>query len=44
VIADLTYYFHWSPDAAWNLTFTELRWWNGQMHRIAAGIAASREE
>ncbi|PWC19069.1 MULTISPECIES: GpE family phage tail protein [Brenneria] len=32
--ADVTFYFHWEPNAAWGMSLTRLEWWATQARRI----------
>jgi len=34
LIADVTYYYGWGPNAGWSLTWSKLLWWNDQAKRI----------
>lgn len=36
LIAQLTKFYAWPPDAPFKLTMTELLWWNEQAHKITA--------
>ncbi|MCU1787758.1 hypothetical protein CUU54_02655 [Pectobacterium polaris] len=32
--ADVTFYYRWQPDVAWNMTKDRLQWWSKQAVRI----------
>jgi hypothetical protein len=42
LIADLTRWWGWPPDAAWNMTGSRLMWWLEQQHRIAEREESAR--
>jgi hypothetical protein len=44
LIAQLTWFFHWSPRDAWGLTGTEIMWWVEQANRIHAKQNPPRED
>lgn len=41
--ADVTFYFRWPSDAAWNMTWQRLKWWVTQADRIN-GIRAGDDD
>ncbi|KAA0547758.1 hypothetical protein F0327_25195 [Citrobacter braakii] len=32
--ADVTWYFRWTEDRAWGMTYARLKWWAAQASRI----------
>ncbi|CBG89330.1 hypothetical prophage protein [Citrobacter rodentium ICC168] len=41
--ADVTFYFRWPSDTAWNMTWQRLKWWVAQADRIN-GIRARGDD
>jgi hypothetical protein len=37
MLAEVTRFYAWGPNDAWDLPWSRLLWWNAQAHRMAKG-------
>ncbi|QBH55935.1 hypothetical protein C3E96_000085 [Klebsiella pneumoniae] len=42
--AEVTFYFRWTEDRAWGMTYSRLKWWVSQASRINKIRKSSRDE